>query len=150
NVSYLLTGDTGDPGPNDADWSMIHDTQESQHLHADVLKLGHHGFDPPDSQFYGQVRPSYVVMSYGPYMSTATPVCEGLGDGAQNFNYFKTLFSLDILNTCSKGTITVSTDGTKSGIHVQTESSSVPKVCCCNRATGAYPASNALVGEEVA
>ncbi len=151
NVSYLLTGDTGDLGPNYADWSMMQDVQESQYLHADVLKLGHHGFEKPDNEFYSQVRPSYVVMSYGPYMNTANPGCEGLRGGAQNFGYFKTQFSLDILNTCSKGTITVSTDGTKGGIHVQTEPSGVPKVCCCNcAASSTYPKSNALAEEEIA
>ena len=69
-------------------------------------------------------------------MGSASRGCEALGEGAQNVGYVKTQFSLDILNTCSKGTITVSTDGTKAGIHVLTEPSTVAKVCCCNCTDG--------------
>lgn len=136
SVSYLLTGDIGRSGKNDAFWSIIHDPQESQNLHADVLKLPQHGMIKPDDQFYSLVRPSYVIMSWGPMMLTKKPACQGLGEGVQNFDYFKKEFKLNILSTCDLGTITVSTDGTKSGIHVQSESSSVPKACCCNCAAG--------------
>ena len=69
-------------------------------------------------------------------MGSASRGCEALGEGAQHVGYVKTQFSLDILNTCSKGTITVSTDGTNSGIHVQTQPSGVPKVFCCNCTDG--------------
>ncbi|MGZ4918281.1 MAG: ComEC/Rec2 family competence protein [Halobacteriota archaeon] len=146
NVSYLLTGDTGLSGENDAFWSTIHDAQESQHLHADVLKLPHHGMKKPDDQFYSPVQPSSVVMSFGPMMRTEKPACESLGEGVQNFDYFKKEFKLSILSTCDLGNITVSTDGTKGGTHVQSESSSVPKVCCCNCASGSTKSkSDALV-----
>jgi beta-lactamase superfamily II metal-dependent hydrolase len=134
NVSYLLTADTGRSGENDAFWSIIHDAQESQYLHADVLKLPQHGMIKPDDQFYSLVRPSYVIMSWGPMMLTEKPACQGLGEGVQNFDYFKKEFKLSILSTCDLGNLKVSTDG--NGIHVQSESSSVPKTCCCSCAAG--------------
>jgi len=136
NVSYLLAADTGRSGENDAFRSIIHDPQESQYLHADVLKLPQHGMIKPDDQFYSLVRPSYVIMSWGPMMLTTKPACQGLGAGVQNFDYFKKEFKLNILSTCDLGNIKVSTDGTKNGINVQSESSSVPKTCCCNCAAG--------------
>jgi competence protein ComEC len=146
NVSYLLTGDTGRSGENDAFWSIIHDAQESQYLHADVLKLPQHGMMKPDDQFYSLARPGYVIMSWGPMMLTEKPACQSLGEGAQNFGYFKNEFKLNILSTCDLGNITVSTDGTKDGVHVQSESSSVPKVCCCNCAASSLKSkSEALI-----
>jgi competence protein ComEC len=131
NVSYLLTGDTGRSGENDAFWSIIHDAQESQYLQSDVLKLPQHGMIKPADQFYSMARPSSVIASWGPMMLTAKPACQSLGEGVQNFDYFKKEFKLNILSTCDLGNIQVATDGTKGGTHIESESSTVPKVCCC-------------------
>lgn len=130
-VHFMLAGDTSLNGSTYADAAMLADPVQGRHLASDVLKLGHHGFNAPDDAFYRAVNPRHVVMTFGPQLRTSEPYCEGLHNGAQNFNYFKTKFSLEIVSTCNMGTVTVTSDGTSNGIHVQTEASSVPQGCCC-------------------
>ncbi|MGZ4936537.1 MAG: ComEC/Rec2 family competence protein [Halobacteriota archaeon] len=126
-VHFMLAGDTSLPGSSYADAAMLADPVQSNHLSSDVLKLGHHGFNAPDDAFYSAVKPRYVVMTFGPRLRTSEPYCEGLHQGAQNFDYFKGI----LWSTCNKGTIAVTSDGASNGIHVQTEASSVPQGCCC-------------------
>ncbi len=126
-VHFLLAGDTSLPGSRYADASMFADPVQSKHLSADVLKLGHHGFSAPDDAFYKVVQPRYVVMTFGPQLRTSNPYCEGLHQGTQNFNYFKG----KLWSTCDKGTVIVTSDGTSKGIRVYTETSNVPRGCCC-------------------
>ena len=125
---FLLAGDTSLPGSKYADAAMLRDPVQRAHLSADVLKLGHHGFNTPDDAFYRVVRPRYVLITFGPELPTSKPHCEGLGKGAQNLSYFKG----KLWSTCDKGTIIVTSDGTPNGIHVKNVGSNVPKECCCH------------------
>jgi competence protein ComEC len=134
-VHFLLAGDTSLPGDEYADAAMLRDPAVSANLSTDVLKLGHHGFSPPDDNFYKVVQPRYVIMTYGPFLFTGAPQCEGLGEGAKNIDYFKD----KLWDTCDKGTIVVTTDGAQSGIYVRSEASPVPKVCCCNCSNPSAP-----------
>jgi beta-lactamase superfamily II metal-dependent hydrolase len=133
-VHFLLAGDTSLPGNEYADAAILRDPAASPNLSADVLKLGHHGFNPPDDDFYKVVRPRYVIMTYGPFLF-AGALCEGLGEGAKNIDYFKE----KLWSTCDRGNVVVTTDGSPNDIHVQSEASAVPKVCCCNCAGPGAP-----------
>jgi competence protein ComEC len=133
-VHFLLAGDTSLPGNEYADAAMLRDPAVSANLSTDVLKLGHHGFSPPDDNFYKVVQPRYVIVTYGPFLFTGEPQCERLGEGAKNIDYFKD----QLWNTCDKGTIIVTTDGTP-GVYVRSEASAVPKVCCCNCSNPSAP-----------
>ena len=125
-VHFMLAGDTSLPGSSYADAAMLADPTQSKHVSSDVSKLGHHGFNAPDDAFYRAVRPRHVVMTFGPRLRTSEPYCEGLHQGAQNFDCFKGI----LWSTCDKGTITVTSHGASKGIHVQTEASSVRQGRC--------------------
>jgi len=134
-VHFLLTGDTGKSkdkyGHGFADYVMMHDPVISNHLHADVLKLGHHGFEY-DKAFYEKVNPQYVIQTFGPKLGpkvTDKPGCEGLNKkGIQNIGYFKG----KLWSTCELGNIVVTTTGSKESIHITSDGKGVPKICCCN------------------
>jgi beta-lactamase superfamily II metal-dependent hydrolase len=136
---FLLAGDTSLPGNSYADAAMLREPLQRTHLSAEVLKLGHHGFSKPDNAFYRVVRPRYVIMTFGPQLRTSKPYCEGLHEGVQNLNYFKG----KLWSTCDKGTIIVTSDGTRNGIHVKNEGSNVPKGCCCHCVNDHPPRANA-------
>ncbi len=140
DVRYLLAGDTGLPGKFYADQRMGFvvnakgEVKENDQVKADVLKLGHHGFNPVDRAFYSVVNPRYVVITFGPLMTSNPPTtCEiKTFKGPEYYNYFKSEFKkvVGISNTSDKGNILVSTDGTSSGTHVATFPSAVPHSVC--------------------
>jgi len=135
-VHFLLTGDTGLPTGINADYSMMNDPVQGKHLRADVLKLGHHGFGKPDKKFYDEVKPQYVIMTYGPKLGPELQFgkqqCENLGAGVGKLQYFKG----KLWSTCDKGNIVVTTTGSKESIHISSKLGNVPGGCCCNCCCG--------------
>ncbi len=95
---FLLVGDAEEP---EEDWLLEHARED---LHADVLKVGHHGSSTSSSdRFLAAVNPSLAVISVGAgnlYGHPSADVVTALGRvGAQ------------VLRTDRVGTIVVHTDG---------------------------------------
>ncbi|MCC7392751.1 DNA internalization-related competence protein ComEC/Rec2 [Candidatus Sumerlaeota bacterium] len=102
--SILLMGDAG----WEAEWSMIHD---SQHLAADVLKLGHHGSNTSSSDLLvDEVRPTIAIISCGKNNSYRHPSFEVLDRLKER--------SITTYRTDNDGTIHLSVEPTGE-IHVE-------------------------------
>lgn len=97
-VRFLLTGDAEAP---EEDWLVAHDSAD---LHADVLKVGHHGSSTSSSApFLDAVRPRIALVSVGAGNSYGHPseaVMHDLRDRGAT-----------VLRTDQLGTIVVRTDG---------------------------------------
>lgn len=79
---------------------------DGTHLHADVLKAGHHGSRTSSAPlFVGYVDPQYAVYSRGCNNSYGMPHVETIAT-------FKA-FNIPVLDTCEEGTITLYSDGEK-------------------------------------
>lgn len=97
-TSFLFTGDA--PTGIETYLASTYGTT----LHADVLKLGHHGSKTSSSDvFLGYVAPSYAVISAGcdnPYGHPHEEVLEKLAR-----------FEIEMIDTCTHGTIVFESDG---------------------------------------
>ncbi len=97
-TSFLFTGDA--PAGIEMYLAGIYGTA----LHADVLKLGHHGSNTSSSDvFLGYVAPLYAVVSAGcdnPYGHPSKEVTKRLAQ-----------FEVEMLDTCTYGTIVFESDG---------------------------------------
>ena len=62
NKSVLFTGDIG----KDIEERLVHDNSVNNKLHADILKVAHHGSKNSNTDlFLDKVAPSYAIVSYG-------------------------------------------------------------------------------------
>lgn len=97
-VRFLLTGDA--EAPEEA-WLLAHDSAD---LHADVLKVGHHGSSTSSSAgFLDAVRPRVALVSVGAGNSYGHPSADVMRDLAAR--------GATVLRTDQLGTIVVRTDG---------------------------------------
>jgi len=113
-VRLLLVGDAERP---EEDWLVAH---YGDSLHADVLKVGHHGSSTSSSApFLDEVRPRIALVSVGAgnsYGHPSTAVMATLASrGAQ------------VLRTDRLGTIVVRTDGQRLFVDANGESWELPK-----------------------
>ena len=98
SVRFLLTGDA--EAPEEA-WLVAHDSAD---LHADVLKVGHHGSSTSSSAaFLDAVRPRIALVSVGAGNSYGHPSAEIMRDLRDR--------GATVLRTDQLGTIVVRTDG---------------------------------------
>jgi len=97
--SFLLTGDS----PQKIELYLV--SMDEKGLTSDVLKAGHHGSKTSSNPlFIGDVAPEYTVLSRGCHNRYGHPHKVTL----DTLRYFKT----KIEDTCLKGTIVFTTDGT--------------------------------------
>ena len=62
NKSVMFTGDIG----KDIEEKLVHDKNINNNLHADILKVAHHGSKNSNTEaFLDKVTPSYAIVSYG-------------------------------------------------------------------------------------
>ena len=98
SVRFLLTGDAEKP---EEDWLLAHSPDE---LHADVLKVGHHGSATSTSDaFLAAVNPRAALISVGAhnvYHHPSPDILRALS-----------LSGAEVLRTDESGTIVASTDG---------------------------------------
>ncbi|MGG4393852.1 ComEC/Rec2 family competence protein [Paenibacillus thiaminolyticus] len=98
NTSFLFTGDA--EARSEADMSKL-----PEPLHADVLKVGHHGSDTSTSQeFLDAVQPTYAVISAG--------VDNKYGHPKKVIMNRLKKAGVEIYRTDKQGTITAISDGT--------------------------------------
>jgi competence protein ComEC len=108
HVRMLLTGDAETP---EEQWLLVHAGDE---LHADVLKVGHHGSNTSTSSaFLAAVRPRLALVSVGANNSYGHPDAEVLErlEAA----------GVPVLRTDLAGTIIVRTDGTRLDVEARGE-----------------------------
>lgn len=97
--SFLLTGDS----PQKIERYLV--SMDEKGLASDVLKAGHHGSKTASNPlFIGDVAPTYTVLSRGCHNRYGHPHKITL----ETLHFFKT----KIEDTCPKGTIVFTTDGT--------------------------------------
>ena len=108
SVRFLLVGDAE---REEEDW-LLHHYGES--LHADVLKVAHHGSSTSSSDaFLHAVRPSIAVISVG--------AGNKYGHPNEDVLYALARVGAEVMRTDQLGTITIRTDGTR--IEVETRAS---------------------------
>lgn len=98
NTAFMFTGDA----PQGVEKYLVR--LDGQHLHADVLKAGHHGSkSSSDPLFLGFVNPAYGIFSRG---------CDNrYGHPAPEVVTRFSLFGIPTSDTCKEGTVTFVSDG---------------------------------------
>lgn len=105
NISFMFTGDASEPSESDMVSSGVD-------LHADVLKVGHHGSKTASSEnFLAEVSPSACIISCGKDNSYGHPTQEAL---SRLECYTENIYRTDLC-----GNVTVFTEGEK--LYVKTE-----------------------------
>ena len=107
-VTRLVYGSTAFLFPCDAPQGIEKQLvqRDGEHMHADVLKAGHHGSKTSSSElFVGYVSPSYAIFSRGCKNKYGFP-------SPQTVDTMKK-FDIPTLDTCTDGTITFESDGEK-------------------------------------
>ena len=108
SVRFLLVGDAE---REEEDWLLHH---WGQSLHADVLKVAHHGSSTSSSDaFLRAVRPSIAIISVG--------AGNKYGHPNEDVLYALARVGAEIMRTDQLGTVTIRTDGTR--IEVETRDS---------------------------
>jgi competence protein ComEC len=103
-VRFLLVGDAEEP---EEEWLLA---KERSELHADVLKVGHHGSSTSSSDaFLEAVRPRVAVISVGAQNKYGHPS----GDVIRALSRV----GAEVLRTDEAGTVVIRTDG----IHIEVE-----------------------------
>ena len=98
NTSFLLTGD--------ATSTELNKIANHNNVHADVLKVGHHGsYTSTNDSFVGAVSPKYAVIMCGKNNDYGHPHKEAIG-ALDKYN-------VTTLSTSEDGTIVFSSDGNK-------------------------------------
>lgn len=105
NTAFLLTGDAGKATENDL-------VDEQIDLHADVLKVGHHGSDTSSTEAFLQaVSPKYAVISCGFLNQYGHPDIEVLNRlSKQNVQVFRTDINGAVVLLSDGNTVTVTSE----------------------------------------
>ncbi|HJP84428.1 MAG TPA: DNA internalization-related competence protein ComEC/Rec2 [Gemmatimonadaceae bacterium] len=108
SVRFLLVGDAE---REEEDWLLAHFADS---LHADVLKVGHHGSSTSSSDAFLQaVHPALAVISVGAENKYGHP--------NEDVLHALSRIGADILRTDQLGTITIRTDGQRIEVETQTD-----------------------------